>query len=113
VAIPKRVLERLVVGLACCAALAFLTDLPSSPRIRNQYAEAFVLAEVARFGVLWMLYSVMTSTALTFFDVARGVFEAVESHSEGIKSQIRSNIKKHGVDPLPPDDRDGSASPHP
>ncbi|MBI9018795.1 MAG: hypothetical protein JEZ07_16205 [Phycisphaerae bacterium] len=80
----------LVVALGCCAILAFLPDA-------KEGEELIVLTPHARL-VLVLLYGIICSTALTFFDVAQGVFEGMESHSETIKTKIRNNIQKKAND---------------
>lgn len=74
----------LVVALGCCAVIALVPDEDPAQELKWQ---PFVVLPA-----LLALYSIMGSTALTFFDVARGVFEGMESHSEAIKKAIKNNI---------------------
>jgi 4-amino-4-deoxy-L-arabinose transferase-like glycosyltransferase len=75
----------LVVALGSCAVLALVPPVTEEQELIWQP----YLVQPA----LVVLYSIMGSTALTFFDVARGVFEGMESHSEAIKTAIRNNIE--------------------
>jgi len=78
----------LVVGLAACAAIALLPTAP--PTGRSGWMNWLER------GLLVVMYSIMASTALTLFDVAKGVFEVMESHAESIKRRILGNITKGG-----------------
>jgi hypothetical protein len=80
----------LVGGLAACAILVFLIP-PFVEKLTT-------FQKYAQFGLLVLLYGVMTSTALTFFDVAAGVFEAMESYAEALKQKIRNNIDSRRED---------------
>jgi uncharacterized membrane protein HdeD (DUF308 family) len=84
----------LVLALGCCAAIAMI------PAKEDQ--QGFAWQDVVHWVLLAILYSVMASTALTFFDVARGVFEGMESHSEAVKTKIRNNVK-----PIADDEQEG------
>lgn len=81
----------LVVSLGACVALAFLLPPAAkqgaalAPQPKVVVALAYVMAAI--------IYSVGVSTALTFFDVATGVFEAMENHAETLKRRIRNNIQ--------------------
>lgn len=76
----------LVVALGCCAAVALVPPVTGQPKWVWQ---PWVLEPA-----ITLLYGIMVSTALTFFDVARGVFEGMESHSEAIKTAIRNNVQR-------------------
>lgn len=80
----------LVVALGCCAVIALVP--PTSEEQR------FVWQPWVTEPTLVILYSIMGSTALTFFDVARGVFEGMESHSETIKTTIQNNVQRDAKD---------------
>lgn len=74
----------LVVGLAASAIIALISPSPgTSP-------DSWLKVTMA--ALVFVLYTVMASTSLTFFDVATGVFEAMESHATSIKDRIRKNI---------------------
>lgn len=74
----------LVVALGCCAVVALVPEEDPAQKVKWQ---PFLIQPA-----LIALYSIMGSTALTFFDVARGVFEGMENHSEAIKKAIKNNI---------------------
>ena len=80
----------LVIALGCCAIVALLPDIQAEQK--SKWLSLIISP------VLILLYTIISSTALTFFDVARGVFEGMESHSEAIKTKIRNNIKKDAND---------------
>ena len=80
----------LVVALGCCALVALLPEVTAEQKIRWQ---PWIMKPI-----LVVLYSIISSTALTFFDVARGVFEGMESHSEAIKTKIRNNVQRKAGD---------------
>ena len=80
----------LVVALGCCAILGLLPDAATVQSVK--------LLSCVSAIILVILYSIICSTALTFFDVARGVFEGMESHSEAIKTKIKNNIKNVATD---------------
>jgi hypothetical protein len=73
-----------VAALVICAALLFLVPpfVPPNSRWINGIT----------FFSLVMLYGIMASTAFTFFDVASGIFETMESYAEAIKVRVRNNI---------------------
>jgi hypothetical protein len=75
----------LVVALGCCAVIALVPEVKQGQKSTWQ---PYLIQPS-----LVVLYTIMGSTALTFFDVARGVFEGMESHSEAIKKAIRNNIQ--------------------
>jgi hypothetical protein len=83
----------LVLGLISCIVFPFLGTVPvgaspalPQPRIYGPYEHGF--AET----LTVILYTVAVSTSLTFFDIAKGIFEAVESYAESLKKRIRKNI---------------------
>ncbi|HEX8322367.1 MAG TPA: hypothetical protein VF595_00515 [Tepidisphaeraceae bacterium] len=64
----------LVGALALCVCLIFFTS--------GWYV--IVVASI--------IYAICCSTALAFFDIARGIFEAIENHAEMLKRQINNNV---------------------
>lgn len=74
----------LVVGLASSAFLVLLGAPFTSSS--GQWERGI------EFALIFILYTVMASTAFTFFDVATGIFEAMESHAESLKRRIRGNM---------------------
>lgn len=75
----------LVLGLGVSAIIALIGPIQTSSSGFIHRASIVVLT--------FTLYAVMASTSLTFFDVATGIFEAMESHAKCIKDRIRKNIQ--------------------
>ncbi len=82
----------LVLGLVISLLLAIIGDPPTALQMEAGAAALPEWLRWSRVVVAAGLYSVMASTALTFFDVADMVFEAMESQAELAKRTIRSNM---------------------
>ncbi len=94
----------LVVSLGACVVLVFL--LPASSGGAGTASQPHATAiTVLAYCLTAIVYAVGASTALTFFDVATGVFEAMESHAESLKRRIRGNVapdEEHKDDEVAP-----------
>lgn len=76
----------LVIGLAACLILALLPRATAAAPLAWWNERLLQLVSA-------MMYSITASTALSFFDVAAGVFEGMESHAEAVKACIKNNTK--------------------
>lgn len=84
----------LVVGLVACVVISLLPRSSQEPSM---------VVHAAWTWILWIcsgiMYAVMTSTVMSFFDVATGVFEGMENHAEAVKRSIGHNMIKGGKAP--------------
>jgi len=81
----------LVVALAIFVAFPFLATKSVSTNGVNVWTYDgfwYYPAMILTFG----LYAIAVSTALTFFDIASGIFEAVENHAELLKERVNKNV---------------------
>lgn len=79
----------LVVGLGACAFLALI------PEEKNWTTQTMKTWFPRANGVLaGLLYYVMASTAMTFFSVARDVFDTLENQARTIKRTINQNTER-------------------
>lgn len=72
----------LVASLGACVLTVFLLPVVD---IRGWKEVAYCTAAI--------IYTVGASTALTFLDVATGVFEVMENHADMLKWKVRSNVR--------------------
>jgi hypothetical protein len=83
----------LVCALAVSVVLVLLPDyIPETAATTRSTTTKWSLW--AQYAATMVLFTVAASTSLSFFDIARGVFEAVENHAESLKAQIERNIGK-------------------
>jgi hypothetical protein len=80
----------LVVALGFAAMLVFL---PGYMPQGSQSPVSPVWSHRVQLTCSIVLYSVACSTSFSFFDIASGVFEAVENQAENIKRRIESNAR--------------------
>ena len=81
----------LVVSLGACVVIVFVSPAAAGDATSPPTTQPVVAVRFA-YALATIIYGVGSSTALTFFDVASGVFEAMENHAETLKRRIRNNV---------------------
>ena len=81
----------LVVSLVVCICIAFVVS-DKTDGSTNTQASIYLWYLLRCFAFL--IYFGGVSSFFTFFDIAVGVFDAMEHHAETLKDRIRNNVKK-------------------